>query len=79
MDQRGLTDKILLYLLKAGNDKAFKGMYSHCRKPRKKRSAISIDHPTAYSQTATRNNFSNYLTSALVHKKYLQHVLPIND
>jgi RNA polymerase sigma-70 factor (family 1) len=101
MDLRVLTDEILLQLLKADNDKAFKEIYSrHWRsvfeaayhrlanrevakelvqtvflRIWEKRHAIQINHLSAYLQTAIKNSIINYLESALVHKKYLQHVL----
>jgi RNA polymerase sigma-70 factor (family 1) len=101
MDLRGLTDEILLRLLKADDEKAFKEIYSRYWKSVfeaayhrlanrdiakelvqtvflriwEKRHHIAIHHLSGYLQTAIKNSIINYLESALVHKKYLQHVM----
>jgi RNA polymerase sigma-70 factor (ECF subfamily) len=40
-----------------------------------KRHSIQITHLQSYLQTAIKNSVINYIEAAMVHKKYLQHVL----
>jgi RNA polymerase sigma-70 factor (family 1) len=101
MDLRVLTDEILLQLLKANDEQAFKEIYTRYWKPVfetawhrlasketakelvqtiflriwEKRHSIQITHLQGYLQTAIKNSVINNIEAALVHKKYLQHMV----